>query len=46
VHAPSHANVQLPPEQLNVHVSPDWHHAEQSPPEQAIVHGVFLALEQ
>ena len=41
VHVPSHANVQLPPEQLKLHVSPVWHHAEQSPPEQSIVHGAF-----
>lgn len=41
VHVPSHSNVQLPPEQLNVHVSPLWHHAEQSPPEQSIEHGAF-----
>ncbi len=37
--APSHANVQLPPEQLKLHVAPLWHHAEQSPPEQSIVQG-------
>jgi hypothetical protein len=39
VHAPSHTNVQPPPEQLNEHVVSDGHHAEQSPLEQSRLHG-------
>jgi len=40
---PSHANVQLPPEQLKLQVAPSWHHAEQKPPEQSMLQGTFGA---
>jgi hypothetical protein len=43
VHVPSHAKLQLPPEQLNWHVAPGRHQAEQVPPEQSSVHGTFSA---
>jgi hypothetical protein len=43
VHAPSHAKVQPPPEQLKLQVSPFLHHAEQVPPEQSRLHGTFSA---
>jgi hypothetical protein len=43
VQVPSHWNVQLPPEQLKSHVAFSRHHAEQSPPEQSIVHGTLSA---